>query len=142
MRDTGLTKAELDAAVGVEVSKIGMGTAMKNKWIAKDGDRLVPVVPDAGAVKDSVAELLVAVQQGQPVTAEMDAELKLLKKRKLVNQVTRKSLQVKKGNAFKPRRVKKMAELTKAMLGNKAEVSFTSIPYICRMMLHSFHSKA
>ena len=39
--DDGLSVAELQAKVGGEVCKIGMGNCLKNKWAKKDGDRIV-----------------------------------------------------------------------------------------------------
>ena len=41
--DAGLSVAELQAKVGSDVCKIGMGNCMKNKWAKKDGDRIVPI---------------------------------------------------------------------------------------------------
>lgn len=37
----GIAIAELTNIVGAEIAKIGQGKAFKNKWIKKDGDKLV-----------------------------------------------------------------------------------------------------
>lgn len=127
---------------------------MKNKWVKKDGDRIIRITSN---VKDETAEVLKLVSIPNAVPEKI---LQDLKKRKLVLQVTRKSykvclfiinlsfsfltfslspcltlfclslslilsiyvsssLKVHKGPEFKPRRVKKMAELGKEMLGDK-----------------------
>ena len=111
----GIEVAELNKLLG-ETAKIGVGVCMKNKWIKKDGSRLVKVV---STVKDETVDLLEKVSQGQPANEE---ELKNLKKRKLVQQITRKSYRITKGPDFSPIRVKKMADLHKSMLDDKEEV--------------------
>lgn len=74
--------------VGVDVAKIGVGSCMKNKWLSKAGDLLVPTVSD---VVDATALLLQKVSlsvSGQVVDlASAEEDLKNLKKRKLVQQV-------------------------------------------------------
>lgn len=46
-RNGGMSMPDLQAAVGKDVAKIGMGNAMKSKWIRKDGGVLVPAVESA-----------------------------------------------------------------------------------------------
>jgi phenylalanyl-tRNA synthetase alpha chain len=52
-----------------------------------------------------------------------------LKKRKLVNLVTRKSLRVKRGTSFAPQRVKRAADLTKEMIDSGAWKTTPFKPY-------------
>lgn len=123
----GITVAALNAAVG-DVAKIGMGACMKNKWITKNGDIVVRTSPDEKSDDTAALLKIVAESVGAPHTqqgllsAAQEADLKNLKKRKLVTQVTRKSFKVNKGPEYQDKRVKKVAELSKSMLGNKAEM--------------------
>lgn len=115
----GISLAELQTALG-EVAKIGMGVCMKNKWIKKDGDKVLRSVE---SVQDETAGILKAVLAGDAATvAQNEGELKNLMKRKLVKQVTRKSSKITKGAEFKPVRVRKVLCFDKSNLGNKAEV--------------------
>jgi phenylalanyl-tRNA synthetase alpha chain len=104
---------------------------MKNKWIKKSGDLLVPIVSD---VTDQTAALLSQVSlfanSSSIDLSPFEEELKNLKKRKLVQQVTRKSYRVTKGPEFREKRLRKIADLNKSMLGSKNEVS--SICYSLR----------
>ena len=74
--------------VGVDMAKIGVGSCMKNKWLSKAGDLLIPTVSD---VVDTTALLLQKVSlsvSGQGVDlSSSEEDLKNLKKRKLVQQV-------------------------------------------------------
>jgi len=115
--DGGATIAELNAAVGEAVAKIGMGQCMKNKWLKKEGEKIVRC---ASGVRDDTSELLRLLQTDPSAVPE--DELKNLKRRKLVQQVVRKSLKVSKGGAFRPQRVRKHADLTKEMLGARGEM--------------------
>ena len=93
---------------------------MKNKWVKKSGDLLVKAA-DASAVADTTRNQLVTILEGNQASLTED-DFKNLKRRKLVQQVVRKSARITKGPQFRPKRVKKYADLTKDMLGNKAEV--------------------
>ena len=106
-------QAELPDAV-----KIGLGPCMKNKWLKKQGDSVLRI---AESVRDETADYLNQVSGGSSSVSE--EELKNLKRRKLVQQVIRKSYKVTKGECFRPQRVRRMADLTKDMLGSKSEVS-------------------
>lgn len=114
----GSTIGELNATIGEAVAKIGMGQCMKNKWLKKEGEKIVRCA--TGSVRDETAELLRLLQSDPAAVPE--EELKNLKRRKLVQQVVRKSLKVSKGPAFRPQRVRKLADLTKDMLGVKVEM--------------------
>lgn len=109
----GMSVAELNSSLG-DVAKIGLGPCMKNKWLKKDGDRILRI---AEGVKDETATSLANLS-----TASED-DLKNLKRRKLVNQVVRKSYKITKGVEFQPTRVRKAADLTKEMLGLASDVS-------------------
>ena len=52
-----LSMPDLQAKVGKDVAKIGMGNCMKAKWIKKDGGDLVPLKKD-DEVEDSVQKIL------------------------------------------------------------------------------------
>lgn len=56
----GLSMADLQAAVGKDVAKIGMGNAMRVKWIKKDGQTLLPAVETAPL--DTVRQQLQSIQ--------------------------------------------------------------------------------
>ncbi|CAB1114113.1 unnamed protein product [Ectocarpus sp. CCAP 1310/34] len=113
----GISKAGLEAALGADVVKIGLGQCMKNKWVAKgEGGVLVRGANGGdGAVEDAAKELLKKVEGGETLG---DQQAKDLKRRKLVTQVTRKSFKVTRGASYAVRRVKRQAELTKEMLAS------------------------
>ncbi|CAM9546722.1 unnamed protein product, partial [Ectocarpus sp. 13 AM-2016] len=113
----GISKASLEAALGADVVKIGLGQCMKNKWVAKgEGGVLVRGANGGdGAVEDAAKELLKKVEGGETLG---DQQAKDLKRRKLVTQVTRKSFKVTRGASYAVRRVKRQAELTKEMLAS------------------------
>ena len=94
-----------------------MGQCMKNKWIKKHGENLIAI---AGTIKDEVAENLRKIKSGESAVSE--EELNNLKRRKLVQQINRKSAKVLKGPEFREFRVRKVADLTKDMLGTRNEV--------------------
>lgn len=111
--------ADLQKAVGNNVSKIGLGPCMKNKWLKKNKDTIVKTNPAAEIQDETAANLRLLAGNSEGVSEE---EIKNLKRRKLVNQVVRKSYKVLKGEEYNPVRRKRVADLTKEMFGNKAEV--------------------
>jgi len=115
----GLDMSALNAALG-DVAKIGLGPCMKNKWLAKQGEKVVRCT--CAEVQDETALLLAQLHANG--TSVSEEKCKDLKRRKLVQQVTRKSLKITKGPEFRVQRVRKMADLTKEMLGNKGEVKY------------------
>lgn len=115
----GISIAALNSQLG-EVAKIGMGVCMKNKWIAKKGDNVEALITN---VEDETVKVLQHVAQGTADKANTN-DLNNLKKRKMVNQATRKSYRISKGPDFREKRIRKVADLTKAMLGKKEEVSW------------------
>lgn len=56
-----LSMPDLQAKVGKNVAKIGMGNCMKAKWIKKDGGDLIPMKKD-DEVEDSVQKLLLELK--------------------------------------------------------------------------------
>lgn len=110
----------MQTLVGSENAKIGMGPCMKNKWVKKSGDLIVRAAEPSDVVDSTRQQLITIIEGGENALTEED--YKNLKRRKLVQQVVRKSARVTKGSNYRPKRVKKYADLTKDMLGNKAEV--------------------
>ena len=114
---------DLQNAVGSSVSKIGLGPCMKNKWLKKNKDAIVKTDPSKD-LQDETALNLRHLAANTP-NSVADDEIKNLKRRKLINQVVRKSYKVQKGTEYNTVRRKRIADLTKEMFGNKAEVCAT-----------------
>ena len=74
---------------------------------------------------DETAQILAKVEKSQSEVIEGVAEeaLRNLKKRKLVQQISRKWYRISKGPGYKPQRVRKLADLTKDMLGLRSDVT-------------------
>lgn len=58
-----MSMADLEAAVGKSVSKIGMGNCMRSRWIKKDGADLVPLKA-VDEVEDTVQKALQTLSEG------------------------------------------------------------------------------
>lgn len=58
-----ISMTDLEKNVGTEVTKIGMGNCMKNKWVKKEGTDLVPLITMEEA-EDSVQKALHLLQSG------------------------------------------------------------------------------
>jgi len=124
-----LSMADLQAKVGKNVAKIGMGNCMKAKWVKKDGADLVPLKKD-DEVEDTVQKVLQALKEADfSPDALSDKNAKDLKRRKLITLVTRKSFKVTRGPQYAPQRVKKAADLTKEMLDSGAWETVQFKPY-------------
>ncbi|GAX23645.1 phenylalanyl-tRNA synthetase alpha chain [Fistulifera solaris] len=126
-----ISEADLIAAVGKDVAKIGMGKCMQNKWIQKEKETksLVPAVA-AGDVKDEIVEQLQALREGKFAEDAISSEVsKALKKRKLINLTIRKSMKVARGPSYAPVRKRKAADLTKEMLETGAWQTTEFKPY-------------
>lgn len=117
---SGLTMPELQSKVGKNVCKIGMGNCMKNKWVKKDGDKIIPIITSMDDVQDVTREQLKIVQEcnGDVHSSSniKEADINALKRRKLITLVKRVSYSVSRGLQYQPKRVKKAADLTKEML--------------------------
>lgn len=120
----GISLEALQQVVPPAVVKIGLGACMKNKWLKKQGDLILKSVD---SVVDETMDLLKKLSLENSLSED---DLKNLKRRKLVQQITRKSYRVSRGPDYRPKRVRKMADLTREMLGNKNEVSFLIISYL------------
>ena len=91
----GLDISQLSGIVGQSVAKFGQQAAFKNKWIAKNGGRLVRLVDSV--VDQTQTELLAIRQSGLLLDESL---LKKLKSRKLVTIVKSTSYRVFKGLKF------------------------------------------
>lgn len=127
--ESGLSMAELQSAVGKDVSKVGMGNCMKNKWVKKDGSKLL-AVKKVEEVTDEVQCALKQLMEGNGASGVLEEQiLKILKKRKLITQINRKSYQITRGPSYAPKRVRKAADLTKEMLDSGAWKTTPFKPY-------------
>ncbi len=125
----GISMPDLQTKVGKKVCKIGMGNCMKNKWAKKDGDKLI-ALKALDEVSDETKEQLQKVADSNGAEDAVDGKvINLLKRRKLVSLVTRKSYSVVKGDQYAPKRVKKAADLTKEMLDSGAWKETPFKPY-------------
>ena len=115
----GINVVDLNSSLG-DIAKIGLGPCMKNKWLKKEGDRIVKI---ALGIKDETATCLADISNPTSTTKPSEEDYKNLKRRKLVNQIVRKSYKITKGLEFQPTRVKRLADLTKDMLGVASDVS-------------------
>jgi phenylalanyl-tRNA synthetase alpha chain len=70
-----LTMEALQAQLGADVSKIGMGNCLKNKWVQKDGSDLVPAVSLAD-VQDSTQMALKALADGDYSVDAIDEKVR------------------------------------------------------------------
>jgi len=69
-----LSLPDLDAAVGKNVSKIGMGNCMRSKWIKKDGADLVPL-KTVEEVEDTIQKALQTLSEGGFALDAIDAKV-------------------------------------------------------------------
>ncbi len=118
--EIGISTSELQSKLPADVVKIGLGPCMKNKWLTKKGDNIIRVISTTPVDETSNTLMSIAASGGDKINEE---EIKNLKKRKLIQQITRKSLRITKGPEFRLTRVRKMADLTKEMLGEKSDMS-------------------
>ncbi|XP_042888257.1 phenylalanine--tRNA ligase alpha subunit-like [Penaeus japonicus] len=93
-------------------ANIALGAAMKNKWVKKEGEKIVPVVT---SINDEVQIHLQAIMSGSadnvPDKVKVD-----YKKRKLIKEVELTVFEVTKGSEFTTSISKQEAELTKDMI--------------------------
>ncbi|XP_050718821.1 phenylalanine--tRNA ligase alpha subunit-like isoform X2 [Eriocheir sinensis] len=101
-----------DIKANVPNSNIALGAAMKNKWVKKEGEKVVPAV---STIKDEVQLHLQAVSQGEAHTVP-DKVKADYKKRKLIKEIEKTVFEVTKGSEFTTSVVKQEAELTKDMI--------------------------
>ena len=118
--EAGISMPDLQAKVGKNVCKIGMGNCMKNKWAKKDGGNLVATSSLADVTDEVQAHLKALADAGGSESAVDAKTVQALKRRKLINLVTLKSYKVGRGESYAPVRKKKAADLTKEMLDSGA----------------------
>lgn len=70
-----LSMPDLQAGVGKDVAKIGMGNCMKNKWVKKDGADLVPLKA-LDEVEDQVQKQLQALVDGNCAEDAIDSKVR------------------------------------------------------------------
>jgi len=118
-----LSMNDLKTAVGKDTSKIGMAQCMKNKWIKKEGDDLIPIVE---SVEDIVRSQL------QSLDNMSDKIAKELKKRKLISLKKISSLKIEKGPSFSLEIKKQAADITKEMLdsGEWKDIQFKPYTFL------------
>ena len=117
----GLDRKDLEEAVGKDAAKVGMGNCMKNKWIAKEGDKMKAKATDI----EDIVQIQLSKLSGCANPEDNGAVLpgkdaSLLKKRKLVVGKSRTSYDVTRGPEYAEERVKKAADLTKEMIDSGA----------------------
>lgn len=103
----GMTLSQLEALVGVDVAKIGVGAAMKERWLRRDkadGETILTIAKDS--IEDVARLLLSTLESVNPV-----AEKQLIR-RKLAAKQTATYFKVDKGANYKSTRAKKCADLT------------------------------
>ena len=71
----GLSMPDLQQVVGKDVSKIGMANCMKEKWIKKEGDKLVPIVA-LDAIEDKAYKLLQSLIEKKGAEDALDAAVR------------------------------------------------------------------
>jgi phenylalanyl-tRNA synthetase alpha chain len=71
-----LSMPDLQAAVGKDIAKIGMGNCMKNKWVKKEGADLVPI-KKVEELQDEVQISLKALQDGKFAPDAIDEKVRL-----------------------------------------------------------------
>ncbi|KAF2430379.1 hypothetical protein EJ08DRAFT_589246 [Tothia fuscella] len=115
---------DVAGAVGGDTAKFGQGTAMKNRWIKKDGNDLVIAEKD---VEDKTRHLLQSAQQtGNVADSKVLADLK---KRKLVKVEKRISYTVKKGPKYAKEMPVEVTDLTADMLSSGSWQTANFKPY-------------
>ncbi|KAF2186755.1 hypothetical protein K469DRAFT_687107 [Zopfia rhizophila CBS 207.26] len=109
----GLPIKELSKYVSTDSAKVGQGRAFANKWIKKDGDKLVLVAEE---VQDTAQELLKGIQETKSIS---DAKLLAdLKKRKLITLQKVISYTITKGPKYAKEIPVEVTDLTADMLAS------------------------
>eukprot|EP00055_Hartaetosiga_balthica_P009059 m.35181 g.35181 ORF g.35181 m.35181 type:complete len:492 (+) comp6590_c0_seq1:45-1520(+) len=111
----GVSRDDINAKVGDSVGKIGLGKAIKNKWIKTEKqDGGVVVIRLVDDFVDETQILLKKLESG-----ELDKKVMAdLKKRKLIEKKVVKSYDITKGPEFALTLEKKETDLTPDMLAN------------------------
>ncbi|KAL2271537.1 hypothetical protein VTJ83DRAFT_908 [Remersonia thermophila] len=120
----GLSIQDLESKIGDKnVTKIGQGKAFKEKWIKKDGAKLVALVD---TITDVTRDQLKVIQETRTHDPKIIADLK---KRKLLRMQKVISFRIAKGSKFALEMVKEETDLTAEMLASGAWKTATFKPY-------------
>ncbi|KAJ1462199.1 tRNA synthetases class II core domain (F)-domain-containing protein [Pelagophyceae sp. CCMP2097] len=102
----GCAVSAVELALGKDEAKVGLGAAMREKWVKKQGDVLICA---AAVAKDETRSALVAIQASGSSDAATE---KALARRKLVVKNTLKFYAVGRGAQYAAERVRKVGDLT------------------------------
>jgi len=120
----GLSIQDLESKIGDKtVTKLGQGKAFKEKWIKKDGAKLVALVD---SINDVTRDQLKVIQEKRTHDAKIVADLK---KRKLLRMQKVISFRISKGPKFALEIVKEETDLTAEMLASGAWKTAAFKPY-------------
>ncbi|KAK4175615.1 tRNA synthetases class II core domain (F)-domain-containing protein [Triangularia setosa] len=120
----GLSIQDLEKEIGDKtVTKLGQGKAFKEKWIKKDGAKLVALVD---SINDVTRDQLKVIKETKTHDAKIIADLK---KRKLLKLQKVISFTIRKGEKFALEMVKEETDLTAEMLASGAWKDATFKPY-------------
>ncbi|KAK4044724.1 tRNA synthetases class II core domain (F)-domain-containing protein [Parachaetomium inaequale] len=120
----GLSIQDLEGKIGDKtVTKLGQGKAFKEKWIKKDGAKLVALVE---SINDVTRDQLKVIQEKRTHDAKIIADLK---KRKLLRMQKVISFRISKGPKFALEIVKEETDLTAEMLASGAWKTAAFKPY-------------
>ncbi|KXX75259.1 Phenylalanine--tRNA ligase alpha subunit [Madurella mycetomatis] len=120
----GLSIQDLESEIGDKtVTKVGQGKAFKEKWIKKDGAKLVAIVD---SINDVTREQLRVIQKKRTHDPKIIADLK---KRKLLKMQKVISFRISKGPKFALEIVKEETDLTAEMLASGSWKTATFKPY-------------
>lgn len=114
-----LALGDLERSVGKDAAKIGLGAAMREKWLAKgkgaDGAPTLSIAREgvADATRDALKPFVGAAEPGSAPDALADAgQEKTLMRRKLLARQTLKYFKVGRGAEYAPTRTRKVGDLT------------------------------
>ncbi|KAL2134049.1 hypothetical protein VTI74DRAFT_1160 [Chaetomium olivicolor] len=120
----GLSIQDLESKIGDKtVTKLGQGKAFKEKWIKKDGSKLVALVD---SINDVTRDQLKVIQETKTHDPKIIADLK---KRKLLKMQKVISFRISKGPKFALEMVKEETDLTAEMLASGSWKTATFKPY-------------
>ncbi|EAQ91105.1 hypothetical protein CHGG_03040 [Chaetomium globosum CBS 148.51] len=120
----GLSIQDLESKIGDKtVTKLGQGKAFKEKWIKKDGAKLIALVE---SIDDVTRNQLKVIQEKRTHDAKIVADLK---KRKLLNMQKVISFRISKGPKFALELVKEETDLTAEMLASGSWKTAAFKPY-------------
>lgn len=120
----GLSIKDLETAIGDKtVTKMGQGKAFKEKWIKKDGDKLVALTD---SITDTTRDQLRVIQETKTHEPKIITDLK---KRKLLRLQKTFSFRISKGEKFALEMIKEETDLTAEMLASGSWKTATFKPY-------------